>query len=716
MFKPFDHWRYSEKCGIFGFVGTGLSTQDGITGLSALEHRGNGPAGYVSHSEKGNFKVAHADTMDQLQSPLKSEKISSFIGHNRYATSASTSMENTQPFLIKSGKYSLSLAHNGNLPEENVAELRKLLKKAMPDTASDSAVLAQLLIEARLRYSTWQETFLQTLTFVQGAFSLLCITDEGYLYAIRDPYGIRPLCVGQKTNAWVVASETVALDAVGAEYQRELLAGEMVCLMPGKKQVALLYALNPIGDQRCLLETIYFSTKKSFDGRDQIVQQRQSLGKAAGRRKAKKKIPVDWIVPILNSGAAMARGASEELKIPLFEAIGVNGKKRSFIQNTPQERAQTVYEKHVVFAEQYQDEIAGKRILLCDDSLVRGTSLSVLIERVKSVQKQRPSQIHILLGSEPVVNLCNLGIDLPRREDLLAFRVHGKNLTDIEKKVAKHLGVDSVTYLNRESIREALHLSDKKMCFHCFGGPHPLVISGKPLYRAKIRQKLEKQKVLFFASGTGTHVENFMQMIEEGVVIAQPIGVITNNSEAGVIERASKFNLPVKVLSSKGRLGKKEKRDAYEGELLKEVVKRKPDVIVLAGWMLILSDQFLQPLIDKGVKIINLHPALLSGKGSEQVHSSKGLMPELRGAHAIEDAHEHSLMKLPVTGSTVHQVLIAGQVDTGNVIIKEEVIRRSDETVESLTIAVKQAEYRIYPLALQQVLLENILLPMNGGL
>lgn len=700
-----------EKCGVIGVVGKGVTSVETVLAQFAVEHRGNGPAGISLLYKDGTFSCNIASSIEELPISPKSRNAIVAIAHNRYATSASTSMENTQPIIRTDNTYLLGLAHNGNIPERSLEEIRIRLGNTITSESSDSVVMTQLLVQSRKKFASWMETFIQVLPLFKGAFSLTCFTEEGYLYAIRDPYGIRPLCIGQKGKRWIAASETVALAAVGAEYLREVLPGEIVCLKPNGEMNSIIYSMNIAKTEyRCLLETIYFSKKSSFDGSSKIEQQRILFGKAAAHRFHQKNISVDWIVPILNSGQAMATGASLQLAIPIYEAIAVKGKKRSFIQNTQAERELAVNEKHVVWDPKYSADIDGKSVLFCDDSLVRGTSLRILFQKISEVKGAKPSHIHVLLGSEPVRDFCDLGVDLPDKSDLLANKVGGGTLDEIEKKVAAFLGVNSVTYLDRAGIETALGKSTNEMCFHCFGGAHPVRAHAVPIYRKDKKTELKKLKLLFLASGNGTNIEEILKKMKNGEVLAEPIGVVTNKKFAGVIQRVKKYKVPVIVLPSLHRLTNDDDRKKYELDLLSHILqlKQKPDLIVLAGWMIILSDNFIQTLSNKHIRMVNLHPALLSGNAVDQVITSQGVIPEIRGAHAIMDAAKLSDSVLPVTGVSIHEILSGNTYDEGKVILKEEVQRREGENVDELEARIHATEHRILSIALQKILLEML--------
>src|SRR5258708_1249414 len=242
------------------------------------------------------------------------------------------------------------------------------------------------------------------------------------------------------------------------------------------------------------------------------------------------------------------------------------------------------------------------------------------------------------------------------------------------------------------------------MCWHCLGGQHPIPDRKPPLYRTKKSKQLQEQRILFFASGSGTNVANLLSAIQNGAVLANPVGVVTNKEDALVIGKANKYGIKTSIVASKGKLADSRLRQGYEQELLSVVFKHNPDVIVLAGWMIVLSDEFLQTTRELGIEIINIHPSLLSGNGSGSVRTSLGIVPEVRGTHVLEEIHKLSLDKMPVTGVTVHYVVAGGPVDTGEIVLTEEVPRISGESLEAFTVRTHEAEYRTFPVALQKSL------------
>ncbi len=694
-------------------IGQDISVAEFGQAFSQLQNRGEDAAGVLGIGNNTDFQfvknagaIVDLFTEKAFQLPAKSNV---WLGHNRYATSAGTDECNIQPFFGRNGHYLLALGHNGNLTNETVESLGVWVDRRSVPGTSDSALLTSLLLQQRPKYDSWQETIVNELPKVHGAFSLVMVTEEQKIYALRDPWGIRPLCLGRKGENWIVASETTSLNAIGAAYMRELLPGELITIDQQGKISSIIYSVRNELANNCILEVHYFANAKSFDGSARIAYQREELGRGVAERFRNKYIEADCVVPVLNSGLHVAKGVATALDLPLITAVKVNGKKRTFIQNTDEKRKEAVNEKHVVFP----NEIVDKNILLADDSLVRGTSLSILIQKIRAAG---PKSIHVILGAPPVVDICDLGVDLPEKKDLLAAKWRELPLDEIESLTADFLHVDSVTFSENTVVAASLEKHTSNMCMHCFGGKHPVLENKAPMYRGQLLPQLKKQKVVFLASGNGTNVDNLLDCMDRGEILAQPIKVITNNPEAGIISKAQKRGVRVDIVSAPDAKFGSPERKKYDVKLANHILqntKDRPDVIVLAGWMLVLGDQFSEKMHKAGVDVINIHPALLSGKGQNSIITSMGRAPEIRGAHAIEKAFKMPHSSMPVTGVTVHRVLPRQGVDTGEVLVKAEVVRYNKEELSQLETRIHATEYMIFPIGLQQVLLKKAMLKKN---
>lgn len=488
----------TEKCGIFAAYAPGMDIPRVAVALGHLKKRGEDS--FVLATRTGSeTTIDHLNVTDQLETEilsilLKYPQAYIYISHNRYITSGADSEQNVQPIMLSSEdeNYKLVFKHNGNLPEAIVKHLRLMLSHPLPEDASDSRVMAQVLIDKRSLFDSWEETFTAVLPHFQGAFSLICVTEENVIYAIRDPWGFRPLCIGKKGESWVAASESVVFNHMDVELEREVTPGEIVCLLPDGTSVSTQYAT--LRESRfCTLEEIYFANIRSKRYGKTIEEDRLALGRAVGRRFLEKNIFVDVVVPVLNSGKRMSMGVSEVLDLGNTEAIELANQKRTFIVNTQAKREQAVHKKHVVNG----SIVEGQRILVCDDSVVRGTSMGALVEMIK---EHKPAEIHLVFGSEPVIDTCDWGINISTKEELIVYqliqsRPDWKNrseyfawLSEVERLVAKEWGVDSVTYLDRTSVNEALQKTDDELCRHCFGGEEPILGQKAPTYLTHTHQ------------------------------------------------------------------------------------------------------------------------------------------------------------------------------------------------------------------------------------
>lgn len=487
----------TEKCGIFVAFRRGVSPGDVAKAVYDLKNRGKDSFGVLAITEDDDSDaVEHFFGIEELESQIETflenyPHALLYLCQNRYVTSGDKSLENAQPFIASCGVHRLSLAHNGNLPNQIVDHLRGFLHSKLPDNASDSRIMTQLLIERRQRYASWKETFLEILPHFQGAFSLACVTDEDCIYAFRDPWGFRPLCIGKKNGSWIVASESNAFSRIDAEYIRELEPGEMVRLFSDGTSESTLYAqVNK--HQFCTLEHLYFANIDTVHDETTYEQDRLSLGRAAGERFIAKNIPIDITIPILNSGKRMWMGATEVLQtvypeMESIEAIQLAIQTRAFLAGTKAERKKAVHEKHVPDSR----FITGRRIALVDDSMVRGDSMEGVLEKVKECS---PKEIHLIFASEPIVDICEWGINLSTQEELFFHRLALEKpdwkkrklyfawLAEVEERAAAHLGVDSVTFLDRGSVNRALHKHDNQLCRHCFGGDEPITDQQPPAY------------------------------------------------------------------------------------------------------------------------------------------------------------------------------------------------------------------------------------------
>jgi amidophosphoribosyltransferase len=457
---PFDDDRFHEECGVIGVHGVDQAAAAVALGLHALQHRGQEAAGIVSfdgaefHVHRAMGHVAgnfdRADVMDTLTGR-------SAIGHNRYATTGASALRNVQPLFAELADGGFGVAHNGNLT--NAMALRRDLTRrgAIFQSTSDTEVIIHLV--ATSGQPTLLDRFIDALKEVEGAWSLVCLTPEG-LIAARDPLGFRPLVLGTLGAGHVVASETVALDVMGATFLREVEPGELLLI-----HEAGVRSLSPFPKRRarpCIFEHVYFSRPDSIAGGLSIYEVRKRIGAELAREAP---VGADMVVPVPDSGTPAAIGFAQESGIP-FELgiIRSHYVGRTFIQPGESVRHLGVKLKHNA----NRALIEGKRIVLIDDSVVRGTT-SVKI--VQMLREAGAAEVHLRVASPPTTHSCFYGVDTPVRSKLLAAQM------DVEHMRA-HIGTESLAFISIDGLYRALGEPGRaeispSHCDACFTGDYP---------------------------------------------------------------------------------------------------------------------------------------------------------------------------------------------------------------------------------------------------
>ncbi len=688
---------FGEKCGVIAvWTDDEMASYYGRKGLSALQHRGQESAGISVftvekkiETYKGMGLVPNVLTSEILHR-LGNSKVA--IGQNRYSTTGSSDLHNAQPITIKKGKFQLSIGHNGNIPDCGYLG-EKIVDKMEEGEISDTHLVAKLLLTERPIYSDWDETLKQVLPQLHGAFCFVILTSDGTIFAARDPYGIRPLCLGKMDAGWIIASESVALDLNGAEFMRDVMPGEVVKINLDGAITSFFFG-EVKRPQHCIFEYIYFSRPDSFENGVRVGNAREESGKLLGRRILKKHIKADAVVPVFDSGFAAAKGVAKILRLPIVEAITVSHYiGRTFIQPGQENRMTAVNGKHNIVP----DEIIGKSLIVVDDSAVRFTTSKRLYHGLKDAGAK---EVYMVFASPPVVNQCDLGIDMKSKKELPASVWEHEPFEAIEENVSKLIGADGVIYLPIEEVASAIGGKKEDFYHYPFGGPHPIrdVQHKFPKMKKKIGKKA---KIAVFISGTGTNLQRIIDQVKTGDIEAEIVSVVSNNPDAKGLERAKKNNIPTLAVAYKGKMNDLQKRKEYDLRLLRHIKSVAPDLIVLAGWMMILGDEFLKETSRMEIPVINLHPGLLSSGTDDHIATSRGIIPVIRGGHAIKDAFDRQLL---VSGVTVHQVLAKNHVDAGPVILKEEVRRRKDDSLETFGKRIHETEYRVLPTAIKRVL------------
>ncbi len=448
---------FHEECGVFGVYGHPEAANLAYLGLYALQHRGQESAGIVSSN--GKSLTSHRG-MGLVADVFNAEVIArlegtSAIGHNRYSTTGSTSIRNCQPLVVEYAHGGLALAHNGNLV--NFEELRRRLEQAgsIFQSSSDSEIIIHLI--ANSRAATLPERVAEALAQVRGAYSLVLLT-ENALIAVRDPQGFRPLVCGKLNGATIVASETCALDLVRAEYIREIEPGEMVII--GEDGMRSVRLSPPMPAKRCIFEYVYFSRPDSLLFGRNVYQVRKQQGRALARECP---ADADLVVPVPDSGNAAALGFAEESKLP-FEMALVRSHYvgRTFIEPRQSIRHFGVKIKFNPVAEL----LRGKRVVLVEDSLVRGTTLRKVIPMLRQAGAR---EVHMRIAAPPTTHSCFYGIDTPTQEELLAS---GHSVEEIRRWIT----ADSLAYLSWDGLYSFQGESREGFCDACFTGRYPIEI------------------------------------------------------------------------------------------------------------------------------------------------------------------------------------------------------------------------------------------------
>jgi amidophosphoribosyltransferase len=449
-----------EECGIFGIFGHAEASTLTQLGLFALQHRGQEACGIVSADEwelyqfRSTGLVADALTKDVLKNlPGKSA-----IGHTRYSTAGKNTIEEVQPFSVTCQHGRIAVCHNGNLPFAEANRLDLEHKGAIFSSTSDTETILHAV--ARTPATNVIEAIKTVLNDTEGAFSLLFLTPEA-LIAVRDPRGFRPLVLGKYQDAWCVASETCAFDLMDAEYVREIEPGEM--LIVDREGVHSSKPFDPKPVSVCTFEHVYFSRPDSTIYGRSVNESRHKMGK---RLAVEHPCDADIIVPVPDSGVAAAIGYATQSGIPFRQAIIRNHYVgRTFIEPTQSIRSFGVRLK----LNPIKDLIKGRRIVLVDDSIVRGTTSKKIVQMVRDVGA---TEVHMRISCPPTAHSCYYGVDTPDRDDLIASQMS-------VEEIRAHIGADSLGYLSLEGMLEAIGIDSGSSCTACWTGKYPTLIANR---------------------------------------------------------------------------------------------------------------------------------------------------------------------------------------------------------------------------------------------
>jgi amidophosphoribosyltransferase len=451
-----------DQCGVFGVWAPGEEVSK-LTyfGLYALQHRGQESAGIATSNGKKLLVYKDMGLVSQVfsESALESLVGHVAIGHTRYSTTGSSSWRNAQPTLGKTASGTVALGHNGNLT--NTSELLEILRANYPDQSdneitggntTDTAVLTALL--AGNPDNSLENTALELLPKVKGAFSLVFM-DEQTLYAARDPQGVRPLVLGRLERGWVVASETAALDIVGASFVREVEPGELIAIDENGLRTKQFAAPKRAG---CVFEYVYLARPDtSINGRN-VYDARVEMGRTLAKEYP---VDADLVIPTPESGTPAAIGFSQESGIPFGHGLVKN----AYVGRTFIEPSQTIRQLGIrLKLNPLKEVIKGKRIIVVDDSIVRGNTQRALVQMLREAGAK---EIHVRISSPPITWPCFYGVDFATRAELIATGL-------APDEVRMSIGADSLGYLSKEGMIQASEQKEGELCTACFTGTYPI--------------------------------------------------------------------------------------------------------------------------------------------------------------------------------------------------------------------------------------------------
>jgi amidophosphoribosyltransferase len=462
--NPFDDDKLREECGVFGIYNAETAAAVVALGLHALQHRGQEAAGITSwdghhfHTHRAMGHVAGNFDRDEIIRGLPGQVA---CGHVRYSTTGETALRNVQPLYAELSSGGFAVSHNGNI--SNAMKLRRELVRrgSIFQSTSDTEVIIHLV--ATSTYRTLLDKFIDALKQVEGAYSLICLTPEGML-ACRDPLGIRPLVMGRLGDATVFASETVALDVIGAEFIREVEPGEIVIVTDhGTRSIKPFGHIYP---RPCIFEHVYFSRPDSIVDGTSVYDVRKAIG---AQLAIEAPVDADLVIPVPDSGVPAAIGYAQQSGIP-FELgiIRSHYVGRTFIQPGDQVRHLGVKLKHNA----NRALIGGKRVILIDDSIVRGTTSLKIVQMMRDAGA---AEIHMRIASPPTRHSCFYGVDTPERAKLLAAKLDVPGMSD-------YIHADSLAFVSIQGLYKALGHDRRaevrpQHCDACFTGDYPTTLT-----------------------------------------------------------------------------------------------------------------------------------------------------------------------------------------------------------------------------------------------
>lgn len=453
--------KLKEECGVFGVYDNNELDTSRLTyyGLFALQHRGQESAGIAVNN---NGTMLYRKEMGMVSEifddvVLNYLKGHSAIGHVRYSTTGESYAENAQPLVIKYTKGHMAIAHNGNLT--NAAALKHALEKqgTIFQTTSDTEIIAALLSRSRIKYNTIEDALQEVMTQIKGAYSLLVMTPHK-LIAARDPLGMRPLVMGKKEDSYVFSSESCAFDSLGIDLIRDVEPGEIIVV--DSKGMRSIQIETPEKSATCIFEYIYFARPDSVMDGIEVFTSRFEAGKVLAKEYP---VDADVVVGVPDSGLAAAKGFSQESGIQYVNGFMKNRYVgRTFIQPSQDMRELGVHMK----LNPIRSQIAGKKVVMIDDSIVRGTTCRKIVNLLKDAGA---TEVHVRISSPPVKHSCYFGIDTPERQKLVASTMNNEEIRAL-------IGADSLGYISHAGLLGTCRNGKRDYCMACFNGRYPISV------------------------------------------------------------------------------------------------------------------------------------------------------------------------------------------------------------------------------------------------
>lgn len=662
----------SEKCGIFGVYGKGLdAARLTYFGLYALQHRGQESSGITSSNGRTLFSHKSLGLVTQVYTEKNLQKLKGYIaiGHNRYATSGSVTHEHSQP--VAAPNDIVALAHNGNLPiASNIVKFLSsvgLYTKGLNDSELMHMVIKYYLV----KNYPFKDALLASLPLFTGAYCLLVSTKDS-VAAIRDPFGIRPLSVGKLNGGYIISSETCALDTVGAKYLRDVNPGEIVIF---NKKGMHSYKFAEPNQKLDIFEFIYFARPDSQLLGKSVYEVRRNLGVALAKEYP---IKADVVIPVPDSAIPATIGYASTLKIPFEFALMKNRYiGRTFIMPEQHLRDRGVQMK----LNPISYLIKGKKVILLDDSIVRGTTSKKL---VKMARDAGAKEVHVLSSCPPMRFPDFYGIATPTQKELI-----GSHMTI--PQIQKFIGADSLHYLPYDKTLQAIGLSENLLCTSCFTGIYPIDIGShiKNLKDAKVTQFTPSQRqeniaVLISNKGTGSNLKSLIEAKKQKKLKSTIALVVSDKEDASGAEHAIKNKIPYRVLSLKD----KSKRHDYGIDLANLLNHHNISIVVLAGFMTILPPSYFFTF--KGLTL-NIHPGVIPDQKNKLYRFPDGAKAPWNQGLMTNNAVQ-KFLGMKYAGSTIH--VVTQEADFGPVLDRRIIKTKKDDTVESLYTRLKQEEHK----------------------